>query len=408
MNSKGRQIPQQPKILIISDFVSHTGFARISELIAEGLLKDWDVHICAINYFGDYTELQKKYKIYPASLGGDVFGIQRLPSLLQNIKPDLVFVINDVWLGKEYINAIKEIGAKAVLYTPVDSPNIRRDFVEPVNMYDIVIAYNNFGLNEMQKSGLATQSEVIPHGVNTKIFNPIGRTKARSIMKIPEDWYIVGCANRSQPRKRIDLAVQYFAEWVKDKPDNIKFYFHGALKDLGIDVVQLCQYFDIEDRLIITSPNMTPAQGVPIETLNIIYNGFDVHMSTTLGEGMGYTNMESMAAGIPNIVPDWSALGEWCRDESGIPVVEYVPVTSIYVNTGGINTIGGVADKNLYIAALEKLYTDEKYRLDLGKRGYQLVTQPCYNNSNVAARFNMVFKKLLQQGGVSNASTISK
>ena len=104
-----------------------------------------------------------------------------------------------------------------------------------------------------------------------------------------------------------------------------------------------------------------------------------------------------MACRIPNIVPEWSALGEWCRLEDGTPAVHYVPCTSIYVNTGGVNTIGGVADKALFIEALEKLYTDEQYRRTLGEYGYTVITNPKYDNKNVAAAFNMLFKKTLYE-----------
>lgn len=113
-----------------------------------------------------------------------------------------------------------------------------------------------------------------------------------------------------------------------------------------------------------------------------------------------------MATKVPQILPDWSALGEWCRYEDGTSAVEFVPCTSIDVNTGGINTIGGVPDKNLFIDALEKLYQDKEYRTQLGEKGYKLITDGKYDWKNIAAIFDQEFKQLLRLGKL-NANTIS-
>jgi len=114
-------------------------------------------------------------------------------------------------------------------------------------------------------------------------------------------------------------------------------------------------------------------------------------------EGFGLTNAESMAAGVPNIVPDWSALGEWCHFDDGTPAVHYVPCTNIDVNTGGINTIGGVADKQKYLEALDILYYDTEYRTELGNRGRKLLIQPQFDWKNVAANFNHSFQSLIRK-----------
>lgn len=288
MSSKGRQVPQvqgKPKLLWVGDLACHTGFGVVSENVLTNLQKSWDVCGLGVNYMGDPHNLP--FPIYPASLGGDVYGINRLESLLVNIKPDVVCILNDPWIVKEYLPTIKKVQEqyplKAVAYIPIDSPNVRKDFAEPLNKLDLVIGYNNFGVSEMKKAGLNVNTKIIPHGVDTKSFFPLGISKARALAKIPEDWYIVGCVARNQERKRLDLMIQYFAEWSKDKPNNVRFYYHGALKDLGWDIVQLCNYLGMEDRLVITAPNLSPAQGVTKETLNIIYNCFNVHALTTKG-----------------------------------------------------------------------------------------------------------------------------
>lgn len=153
--------------------------------------------------------------------------------------------------------------------------------------------------------------------------------------------------------------------------------------------MQLADYYDISDRLIITSPEMTAAVGVPREMLQYIYNSFDVQISTTLGEGFGLPQLEGMACGVPQIVPDWSALGEWARDGAVL-----IPCTSTQANSGGLNTIGGIADKELFIAALNRIYTDKEYKAKMGFAASTLARRPQFNWDTIANQFDDVFKKV--------------
>lgn len=101
--------------------------------------------------------------------------------------------------------------------------------------------------------------------------------------------------------------------------------------------------------------------------------------------------METMACKIPNIVPDWSGLGEWARGGASL-----IPCTSIQMNTGGINTVGGIPDKNLFIAELEHMYQDAAYRAQVAKAGFDLILQPKFSWDSVANRFDTIFMDMLR------------
>lgn len=91
--SKGRQVPQKLKLLSIADAVAHTGFAQVNHAILDEIYREWDVSVLGINYMGDPHPYP--YGVFPASLGGDVYGFNRLPALLDGLQPDVVFIIND-------------------------------------------------------------------------------------------------------------------------------------------------------------------------------------------------------------------------------------------------------------------------------------------------------------------------
>lgn len=403
MANKGRVVREKPRLLIVSDAVAHTGFANVCHSVVEHLTNTYDVAVLGVNYFGDPHEY--KYPIYPASLGGDVFGIKRLPSLIQNFKPHMTFVINDPWLVGDYMPALSTpIGkvngtdayAHKVAYMPIDGKNIQPAFMEKINHLEHAVFYTQFALDEARRSGLSLTDDkvsIIPHGVDLTNFPSMTTDSARTKLSVMnKDWFVVGCVNRNQPRKRLDLALEYFAEFAKGKPSTVKFYYHGALQDVGWNIIQLADYYGVSDRLIITDPNMTTAVGVPREALRYVYNSFDVQITTTLGEGWGLTQMEGMSCGIPQIVPDWSALGEWAKGG-----VSYVPCTATQANSGGLNTIGGIADKTAFIAELNHMYNDAEYRKQIGRAGYDLVRQPQFQWKKIAEQFDHIFTKVMLQ-----------
>jgi glycosyltransferase involved in cell wall biosynthesis len=407
-----KKMTRKPSLLWLGDAVAHTGFATVTHGVIDNLYKKWTVDILGINYYGDPHPYP--YNIWPAyRMNADMYGFARLPGMLHKLQPDLVCILNDPWACKDFLPIIKEYNdrnqksyeqartknpgipepkrTKTALYTPVDALNLKSDFIEPLNYADLVVGYTEFGVNQMLLAGLTTHTAVVPHGIDARVFFPMPKAQARKQLNIPEDWFIVGCINRNQPRKRLDLAFQYFAEWVADKPQNVKIYYHGALTDVGWDVVDLAKFFGIEDRLVLTSNSISAASGVSRDVLRCVYNSFDIQISTTMGEGWGLTAMEGMACKIPQVLPDWSALGEWARSGSVL-----IPCSNIGIHPGGINTVGGIPDKNAMISAINDLYQDVGYREKVAQSGLDLVKRPEFKWSAVASRFDALFTEILQ------------
>jgi hypothetical protein len=59
-----------------------------------------------------------------------------------------------------------------------------------------------------------------------------------------------------------------------------------------------------------------------------------------------------MACGIPNIVPEWAALGEWPEDAVKIPCTNHI------VAQNGI--VYGIPDREPFIAAMDRQYENWK------------------------------------------------
>ena len=182
------------KLFIIADAGCATGFAQVTHNLVDYLYMQYEVHIMGINYYGDPHPIQEKAKLYNPSARAheDYYGTQRVKELLALIKPDVIFLINDPWVASSYVPLLKDSPAVKILYTPVDGLNIKSEFITPLNdVFDVVVGYTEFGITELKRGGLKTDTTVIPHGVNTKLYKPIDKKAARTRNKFADDWFIV-------------------------------------------------------------------------------------------------------------------------------------------------------------------------------------------------------------------------
>lgn len=372
------------RILIVGDAVANTGFSSVVHNIADNI-KGWDVHILGVNYRGDPHN--SKHKIYPALAGGDVYGYGRIRKLAIELQPEVIFIINDPWVIGPYLQELKDYRGKLVLYTPIDALNLKEEYVYPLNKFDTVVAYTEFGKQELKRAGLKTNCVVIPHGVDTKSFYPIDRNEARADLGIPKEWFIILNIGRNSPRKRIDLAMNYFTEWAENKPE-ARFHYHGVYNDAaGFDIKQYAKFLGIGQKLMLTSEEMTPDKGVSTELLNKVYNACDLFFSTTGAEGFYLPLAEAMACRKPCLVPYWSALADWpCGG------VSYINCTGTYT-APGISTVHGVADREHSIQMLNLLYKDQTYRDEVAQCGYELISQDKFRWAEIGKQFNAIFKE---------------
>jgi glycosyltransferase involved in cell wall biosynthesis len=310
----------------------------------------------------------------------------RIKSLTRHLRPDVIIIQNDPWNFGEYLDKIEDQRpfCKVLGAVAVDGKNCR---VDALNRMDGCVFWTQFALDEARKCGFTKPGVVIPLGVDRTVYKPMDQLAARRTLEIPEDKvpvgsFIVGNVNRNQPRKRLDLTIRYFCEWVKSRDINDAFlYLHVApTGDRGWDVRQLMEYYGVKDRLILVIPSI--GQGVSEADLALSYNCFDVMVSTTQGEGFGLTTLEGMASGIPQILPDWSALGDWARDGAYM-----VPCTTTATTANFINVVGGIADEAGFLSALDTMYFQKQAREELADSAYQLACEPRFNWTDIAGRF---------------------
>lgn len=308
------------KILYCGDAFVETGFGRVAENLLPALAEHHEVSVLAVNYHGDPHPEARKYATYPAMLhGSDPFGSHRIGELVQKIKPDLIWVTNDIWVAINLWEAVKPfkdlVGFKFFAYCPIDSYGLFSELLDPINQWDGFATYTRFGAEEVAKIGYAKPIHIFGHGTDFTKFFPLNKQECRKALGVPEDVFIVFNGNRNQPRKRIDLTIKGFIKFAKDKPD-ARLWLNMGSKDMGWDLAPLFRRvardegYDATGKLILTSPHFSTSNCLSIEQLNQVYNACDIGVNTCIGEGWGLVNTEHAATGVAQVVPDHTSCKE--------------------------------------------------------------------------------------------------
>lgn len=369
------------RLLWVGDAAVGSGFGKATGHILRHVAEEHRVYVIGVNYRGDPHD--ENYHIWPAILGGDVLGVSMLKRQFARVRPDVIVLQANPWNIPHYMRVLRDgnYTGSVVGIIAVEGANCVGADLKGL---DKAIFWTEFGKREAR--GWEGASAIVPLGVDLNYYTPGDRVEARKKLGLPESSYeafILGNVNRNQTRKRLDLTIQYFAEWYhRNGKPNAYVYMHclpGSSANVNLE--QLAQYYGVGDRLIYPEFKdlwSSVAEEWVLETMR----SFDVQINSGLGEGWGLTTMEGMACGIPQIATDHSAIPEWAGD-----AVRLIPVCSVGVMPDVHTMIGGVPDKEASIAAIDEFYRDPEYRRLMGEMGRARVSHPSFRWENIAARF---------------------
>jgi glycosyltransferase involved in cell wall biosynthesis len=401
------------KIIAIGFNTHGTGLTRVMHDIMRRLADRHEIHYLGIGYSGE-TKVDRGLTIYPTNpKGGDVFAAFQAERMINQVDPDLVFILHDIWCFEHYLNILGPYRdrLKIIGYIPLDGEIVNEENAAPLQRADRVVVYTEFARKSFQaafdrlrqkRGGEFPGVDVIPHGVDLSRFHPFPELKqasfaspARSAAKRkvfagladPENSFIVLNASRPDKRKRIDLTIAGFARFAEGKPANVRLCLHHAVMGAPgqAPIEALVEQFGLKGRV-----HLNPLGGgvVSDEALNLLYNACDVGLNTSMGEGWGLVSFEHGATGAAQVVPRHSACAElWNgRAEMMEPARRYVPAFSVLEM--------GEVSAEAVAGALGNLHDDPQRRQQLSQAAYEAALNPDTTWDAIAKRFEELFAEL--------------
>jgi glycosyltransferase involved in cell wall biosynthesis len=318
------------RILIVADDPTLvTGYARLGRFLAETLSTEYEVRYLPCNASNPNHDRKFKYLV-DSFEPSERYNNHRIGDILQSFQPSLVIVIGEfIYIG--YIgNACRQRGIKSMYYMPVEGLNFpphivyvgqgQVDYKLTLSKFDYIVAYSNFGKEQIHKQLPGIVTEVIYHPINTDIFRPLDRERCRKmylahLMYNPEikDPFIVGAVYRNMRRKGVDYLIKGFRSFV-DKYETDRKAFLFLLMDYresaGYNLYQMLEQHDLKDRFILV-PSVGGVNGPDDHGLCELYATFDVHCCPFRAEGFGFPIIESLACGIRTVATKFSSPAEY-------------------------------------------------------------------------------------------------
>lgn len=223
----------------------------------------------------------------------------------------LVVTLMDVWvLDPRWMGQLRSAAWVPVDHDPAP-PAVISYFLESGA---VPIAMSEFGRQMLGR----LDPLYVPHAVDTSVYRPRERAKAREEAGVPDGAFLVGmvAANKGRPsRKGFAQAFQAFARLAADH-DNAYLYLHtmvnGGLAN-GEDIPALLEASGVpRDRVLIADQYRIVFDPYSHDSMAKIYSAMDVLLNPAMGEGFGIPVLEAQACGIPAIVTDFSAMREVC------------------------------------------------------------------------------------------------
>ena len=406
-------------ILVLSDSIFlTTGFSsqclflfnRLSEL-------GYSIHLRAASYVGQ--ELPKgcvklqdgtpvNFSLY--GRGRDDYCKDVIIPRIQQIKPDIFFVLLDTFMLFNWYEHQDFSPAKTIFWAPSDGGGGLPHGCEKVLQkcyYPVMMS--KFGQKQM-KDIHNLQTDYIPHMVDYELFKPATKEEKEQL-KIKyslQGKYVVGLIGRNQGRKMHDRAIKAFAKWCKPHQEAVLLIHYDPYDSAAVfDTIKLVQFLGIANRVVFTG--MKYYQTFPYKQLPEIYNLMDVYMSSTSGEGFGVTTIEAESCEIPVLVTDYTTTSELITNHNsgeGIKLVgtEQVNVFDLHSKeydlmmmngtiTGSWTVERGLMDINDCAEKLEKLYQNPELRKQYGKNGRIAVLKE-YTCDIVVEKWNKVLQSL--------------
>lgn len=324
--SKKKEVKSKKTLLIYSDSpLATTGLGKLTRHMIEMFSDRFDITVFGINHPDFLIQGSKvtpihdseKFKcklITPMPNGG--LGHNEFAMFLQNNTFDLILTSHDWNSIAPMMDVIMQQkltkGTKWITYIPVDRKHFFKQEADMLSALDYIVAESNFGLDKIVSHApyLDKKMKRIWHPIDINDFPIPDKKELRDFKKQyfkkidPYKHFIIGWVDRNIFRKDPHRMVTSFGKFRQEMSD-ARLYMHCTQQSVeGYDLAFSFRTYDIDPDMAELPALQLETRGIKKEFMNLMYRAIKVKVSTSQGEGFGYTNVEALAAGIPVIAPN--------------------------------------------------------------------------------------------------------
>ncbi|MFS8083864.1 MAG: hypothetical protein ACMG51_10460 [Ginsengibacter sp.] len=381
--------PGDERILLIGLHTAGSGLTGVGMSLAKTLAQNRVVGYAGI----ELRDRHQSCNVLPPlkftrtlSARGPRFAVNQaeLDATIESFHPTLILVIGSLYPVRPLLQQLQpqRLARRLALYVAIEAELTDTNALGVFYDCDLILTYSDFARDSVRKlSGQSRQAAVLPpivavgHGITERRqFFPIKEPSKQAgeinamrsaifgrLTNFRTSSFVILNANRAYYRKRLDISVAGFSEFLQRTDADAYLYLHALFlaESEREAIVAQCTKLGVANRVYVI-PRAESYNPRSLSDLNLLYNAADVGLNTAMGEGFGLVSFEHALAGRPQVVPDHTGLHEtWYGAAEMVPATQRQPVFYEYGDMFKVSA-SGVAE------ALLPLYCDRDYRSRAG------------------------------------------
>jgi glycosyltransferase involved in cell wall biosynthesis len=289
--------------------------------------------------------------------------------MLEKVNPQAMITLGDYQNVTQIATSAMRFNIPWITWFPVDFSKWDLEVTRFFYSLDAnLVMMSRFG-ERLAKEAMIEPLATIPHGVDTEIYKPMDKQKARIAIGLPEsmlDRFTVGFVGQNVERKRIDKLVDAFAMFSEGK-SNVLLLAHTDPslvhdKNPGLVLNDYIADYGLDAKYLHTHPLLYHMK-YDDRTMATLYNAFDVLVLTSAGEGFGVPIIEAAACGVPTIGTDCTSMTELIEGHGWL-----ADVKTTYNYKGFVRSI---VDEKSVARCLQECYDDPKKTHEMGEKALE-------------------------------------
>lgn len=254
-----------------------------------------------------------------------IYAFEYLKDAIDLYKPDYLITALDLDRILNYKDLLREAkmihGFKWINYFPVDRPQVFKQELDMLQYPDINIVITKYGQDIYKKYNDKIDIKQIYHPIDAKEFelktaDKVKEFKESFIKDSKDNPFTIININRNFFRKDLYSSIKAYELFLKNNPNSF-YYLHCNL-DSQSDNYTFSQLLALKgippEKIAFLPSSVSEIQAIKQDKLNDIYLMSDLFITSSLGEGFGFTAVEALLCEIPVIAPHNTSFPELIKD----------------------------------------------------------------------------------------------